>query len=266
MPLLIEYNMKFWSILILIFWLLGCRHDHQNPQGYAKIEIGERSLFIDKTEVTIGAFRNFILETGFVTTSDSLGWSGVFATHQGGWIPVTQANWEKPLGREIAADQLPVTHVSYYDAVAYCNWKKGRLPTAEEWDAAAGEKIIPGNVWEGPFPYHNSGKDGYLEEAAPVGHFEPNSFGLYDMFGNVWEWTSSSSSRSEMGQFYANGQLIDEAAMDGKIIKGGSFLCDESYCAGYIPSKYQITPEDSGMNHLGFRCVYDYQDLKPTSS
>lgn len=261
-----KFNMKYWAIIMVSIWFLGCSPTSLDIDGYVEVNISERSFFIDKTEVTIGAFRNFILQTGYVTTSDSLGWSGVFATNQGGWIPVTQANWEKPLGQEVADARLPVTHVSYYDAVAYCSWKNGRLPTAEEWDAAAGEKIKPGNVWEGPFPYHNSGKDGYLEEAAPVGQFEPNRIGLHDMFGNVWEWTSSSSSRSEAGQFYANGQLIDETAMEGKIIKGGSFLCDENYCSGYIPSKFQITPEDSGMNHLGFRCVYDYRDLKPSSS
>ncbi len=261
-----EYKMKLWSAVFLALGLIGCQQNSPSVNGYAVINREGESFYIDQTEVTIGAFRDFILQTGYVTTSDSLGWSGVFATNQGGWIPVTQANWEKPLGQEIGADELPVTHVSYFDAVAYCSWKNGRLPTAEEWDAAAGEKITPGNVWEGPFPYHNSGKDGYLEEAAPVGQFEPNANGLYDMFGNVWEWTSSNSERSETGQFYANGQLIDESAMKGKIIKGGSFLCDENYCAGYIPSKYQITPEDSGMNHLGFRCVYDYRDLEPAGS
>lgn len=258
--------MKYWLIAFFVLWLMGCQQNIQPIDGYAVIERSGQTLYVDQTEVTIGSFRDFVMQTGYTTTSDSLGWSGVFATNQGGWIPVTRANWEKPLGQEIGAAQLPVTHVSYYDAVAYCSWKNGRLPTAEEWDAAAGEKITPGNVWEGPFPYHNSGKDGYLEEPAPVGQFEPNAVGLYDMFGNVWEWTSSNSERSETGQFYTNGQLIDETAMKGKIIKGGSFLCDENYCAGYIPSKYQITPEDSGMNHLGFRCVYDYRDLEPAGS
>jgi formylglycine-generating enzyme required for sulfatase activity len=135
-----EYKMKLWSAVFLALGLIGCQQNSPSVNGYAVINREGESFYIDQTEVTIGAFRDFILQTGYVTTSDSLGWSGVFATNQGGWIPVTQANWEKPLGQEIGADELPVTHVSYFDAVAFCSWKNGRLPSADEWDAAAGEK------------------------------------------------------------------------------------------------------------------------------
>jgi sulfatase modifying factor 1 len=103
----------------------------------------------------------------------------------------------------------------------------------------AGDTVIVGNVWQGLFPYIDEGLDGYKVISAPVGQFMPNAKGYYDMFGNVWEWTSTLS---------PSGQ---------RIIKGGSFLCDYNVCQGYIPSKYQTTEDDSGLNHLGIRCLYE---------
>lgn len=197
-------------------------------------------LKVDKYEVSIGEFGQFIKEQEYITTADSLKWSGFFDVVQRNWIVAQEANWEKPDGRKKLGVNYPVTQVSYYDACAYCKWKGGRLPTADEWDAIAGDTVITGNVWQGIFPYEDEGIDGYEISIAPRGQFAPTENGLYDIFGNVWEWTTS----------------MDEEK-NARIIKGGSFLCDYNVCAGYIPSKYQTTLDDSGLNHLGFRCVYN---------
>lgn len=204
------------------------------------IWVNQLGLHVDEYEVSVGEFRRFAdLNPDYITTADSIGWSGVFDTQKGQWGMREKANWQKQDGHRITPDNHPVTQVSYMDACAYCNWKNGRLPTANEWDILAGKEVIKGNVWEGPFPYQDEGKDGYSKKIAPIGQFQPNAIGIHDLFGNVWEWTSTEKSKDEF------------------IIKGGSFLCDISYCSGYIPSKYQTTARDSGLNHLGFRCVYE---------
>ena len=112
------------------------------------------------------------------------------------------------------------------------------MPTEREWDIMAGPILTKGNYWEGFFPVIDKGKDGYQNQSAPVGSFEENEYGLKDIYGNVWEWTSTSK----------NGQ---------RIIKGGSFLCDINVCAGFTPGNHQLTDDDSGLNHLGFRCVFE---------
>ncbi|MEL6987149.1 MAG: SUMF1/EgtB/PvdO family nonheme iron enzyme [Bacteroidota bacterium] len=203
------------------------------------IRLPELNITVDQYEVSVNAFHKFVVESNYLTTADSIGWSGVFNIDSTKWDMTENANWERPDGLETANPNLPVTHISYFDACAYCAWKGGRLPTAKEWDAYAGKEIIIGNVWEGPFPFEDTGKDGYKHTPAPIGSFEPNSNGIHDLFGNVWEWTSTS-------------------LPDGSyILKGGSFLCDQNFCSGFIPSRFQTTSEDSGLNHLGFRCVYD---------
>jgi len=195
-------------------------------------------LEVDKFEVSTAEFAAFVKFENYKTTADSLQWSAVFNLDNNQWQALPMANWEKPNAKEKASEQIPVTQVSYFDACAYCKWKKGRLPTAKEWDVIAGKEVIRGNVWQGVFPILDLAEDGYDRVPAPVGSFEPNKNGIYDLFGNVWEWTSTQED-------------------DQMIIKGGSYLCDKSFCSGYYPDKYQKTPKDSGLNHLGFRCVYD---------
>ncbi len=228
---------KKYHIICCLLLLFSCS---SLPQKLEKVYIEKLKLEVDRFEVTIGQFREFIITNNYQTTADSFAWSGVFNLDTNSWDSIHHANWEKPLGKKEEDNNLPVTQVSYYDACAYCKWKNGRLPTAKEWDIIAGEEIIKGNVWEGPFPVFDSGQDGYFKSIAPIGQFSPNENNIHDLFGNVWEWTSTPSSTN------------DKAMM----IKGGSFLCDISYCSGYIPSKYQTTLKDSGLNHLGFRCVY----------
>jgi len=240
MKVLISNNkllFKSTFLFLILSWLIisGCDEKVMVPNN----PVGLSNIAADQYEVSIGEFRKFIESTNYTTTADSLDWSGYFDTEMKNWVVAENANWEKPDGRTKLGDEYPVTQVSYYDACAYCEWKGGRLPTAEEWDNIAGDTVITGNIWEGLFPYEDEGKDGYAIKIAPRGKFVQNENGLYDIFGNVWEWTSTWH------------ELKNE-----RIIKGGSFLCDYNVCAGYIPSKFQTTADDSGLNHLGFRCVY----------
>jgi len=231
-----------YSLFGLIF-LFSCKNAKTIPAPTNElISIPNHHFSTNKYEITVEEFGKFVKQHNYTTTADSFKWSGVFSLEKNGWEPVDFANWQKPDGQNKAAQNHPVTHISYYDAQAYCKSKAGRLPTANEWDVLAGDSVIVGNVWQGIFPILDEGKDGYKTVTAPVGQFKANQFGLYDVFGNVWEWTNSQSPQGQQGQ---------------QIIKGGSFLCDYEFCSGFIPDRFQTTDKDSGLNHLGFRCVYD---------
>lgn len=232
---------------------------NEAPEGMVYVEGAEdgdvESFYIDATEVTVGEFAQFIEATGYRTEADSFGWSGVFSTDEQAWIPVDGANWRYPLGKNepAASDDQPVTQVSLKDARAYARWRNAELPTEREWMWAAtqggehrnfpwGEAMLPdgeylGNWWQGPFPYRNEVADGY-EGIAAVKSFPATPNGLYDISGNVWEWTATINP--------ADGQSV---------IKGGSFLCSTSYCTGFDLQQRQYTPADSGLNHLGFRTI-----------
>lgn len=242
------------STLFALIFFFSCTSGPLPQEQLVWVEEG--GFWIDRYEVTVGAFREFVQTTSYRTTSDSLGWSGVFDLSLPGWAVVEGANWEFPDGKTPANPQEPARHISYYDACAYCAWKGGTLPAAEEWDLAAGHEPLPGNIWQGPFPYRDEGEDGYAARVAPVGKFPPNELGIYDMFGNVWEWTLSKFDGKHHGNAFIGGQLTPETIENGRIIKGGSYLCDDNVCSGFIPERFQVTPEDSGLDHLGFRCVF----------
>jgi formylglycine-generating enzyme len=195
------------------------------------------------------------------------------------WQYVPGASWREPTGpgSSIAGkDNHPVVHIAYEDALAYARWRRRELPTEAQWEFAArggrdgeddwssafdAEGKLIANSWQGIFPVYNTNEDGYAG-TAPVGCFRPNGYGLYDMIGNVWEWTSDWYRPGHPREKAINPtgpELQDLALTAGqspsRVIKGGSFLCASNYCARYRPAARQPQEVDLGAAHLGFRTV-----------
>lgn len=203
------------------------------------------------------------------------------------WSFTKQANWRQPKGPGSSIDGQdthPVVHISWYDAVAYAQWAGKRLPTEAEWEFAmrggqqnmmypwGNEKTELGsnyaNHLQGKFPYSNTVEDGF-EGSAPVKSFPPNAYGLYDMAGNVWEWTSDWYSAKYYTELAEKGGISDnpKGPEEGfevynnlekkKSIRGGSFLCNDDWCSGYRNARRMRNTPDTSMEHIGFRCVRD---------
>jgi sulfatase modifying factor 1 len=228
------------------------------------------SFLIDSTEVTVAEFAKFVEATNYKTEAEKYGWSGVFDFDAGEWRRVDGANWRHPDGKNSLANvNEPVCQISWNDAAAYAKWAGKRLPSEAEFEYAArgglqgkkyawGDELKPNgkflaNWWQGSFPDKNTVEDGFLSRA-PVKSFPPNGYGLYDMTGNVWEWTAD---WFDENYYSVSPKKNPQGAPQGteKSIRGGSFLCAENFCSNYRVAGRSRSAPDSGLNNLGFRCA-----------
>lgn len=255
-----------------------------------------RSFALETTTVTNARFAEFCEATGYRSEAERIGWSFVFAgllddaekwpvrvASVPWWRKVDGACWKAPEGQDSGiAERLdhPVVHMSWNDAKAFADWVGGRLPTEAEWEHAArsgkqedmrfwwgdeepDDETIFCNIWQGSFPDHNTVADGYLG-TAPVDAFSPNAAGMFNMLGNVWEWTSDPF-RVRSLKKPAKARNEQARAEGHRVVKGGSFLCHNSYCYRYRIAARIGMVTDSGASHLGFRVAYDRPNSKSAS-
>ncbi len=260
----------------------GILNDGEGPLRKSRISAFEMGA----TTVTNAEFEQFVAATGHVTEAERLGWSFVFwaqvpeavgptrgVPEAKWWRWVDGANWRDINGPGTQAKAWhpdhPVVQVSWNDARAYAAWAGGRLPTEAEWEHAARGGLgdvrfpwgmqepddtdyLPCNIWQGDFPKTNTHADGY-STTAPARSFAPNGYGLYNMVGNVWEWTSDRFSIKSLKK-QVRARL---AGMKGYYLsKGGSFLCHRSYCYRYRIAARSGTSPDSTTTHTGFRVIW----------
>ena len=265
---------------------VGFKEDGEGPIREVTLD----PFYIDATTVTNRQFGAFTKATHYKTEAEEFGWSFVFhlllppglydrlvdqtVLGLNWWVRVDGADWRHPEGPGSNIKKRwdhPVTHVSHRDARAYCEWAGKRLPTEAEWEAAArgglvqkryawGDELTPNgrhrcNIWQGDFPRTNTAEDGFVG-TAPVTSFAPNGYGLYCVAGNVWEWVHDYWCPS----FHVEGPRenpFGPPTGSRRVMRGGSFLCHDSYCNRYrVAARTSNTP-DSSTSNCGFRCVRD---------
>ena len=259
----------------------GCRpEDGEGPVRAVRIS----AFALDSCAVSSATFGAFVQDTGYVTQAEAFGWSfafdpqGATLDRPGSWWKRTEgACWRCPEGpgSDLSGRaNHPVTHVSWNDAVAYATWAGGHLPTEAQWEYAArgGLRQMPfpwgrtpptrryrANIWRGVFPQENSAADGYVR-TCPVAAFRPNRFGFYNMVGNVWEWTADWFSRDYHAKSGIGRDPTGPPFGEGKVLKGGSYLCHKSYCARYRVSSRMGSAPDVTTAHVGFRVAYSLSE------
>ncbi|WP_282095670.1 formylglycine-generating enzyme family protein [Epibacterium ulvae] len=267
--------------------LVGCRKEIIPGDGEAPLRKSRIKPFrMTATTVTNAEFQAFIEATGYITEAERIGWSFVFWQNvppevgptQGilnaeWWRRVDGANWRDINGpdteKTVWQPDHPAVQLSWNDARAYCDWVGGRLPSEAEWEHAArgglGEvrypwgdeepddgAYLPCNIWQGDFPHHNTGADGYLA-TAPAKSYAPNGYGLYNLVGNVWEWIADPYQVKSLKKD-VRARL---STMKGyKLSKGGSYLCHKSYCYRYRIAARSGNSPDSATPHQGFRVIW----------
>jgi sulfatase modifying factor 1 len=273
------------------------------PEERSAEDVTVTRFCLGKYEITNAQFAQFVEETGYVTIaerplsveqfpnlpeSERAPGSVVFRIpkplpdgsigYLSWWHWVPGANWRHPEGPESnleGRENHPVVHIAYDDAIAYAQWANASLPTEAQWEFAArgglvgkiftwGNQYSPkkANTWQGKFPLENQETDGYFR-TSPVGSFPSNRYGLYDMTGNVWEWTQDWYSNTHYHLAHKTNPKVEkeysfdpnEPEVPKHVVKGGSFLCAKNYCSRYRPSARQPESSDTGMSHIGFRLV-----------
>ncbi len=292
--------------------------DRHYPEERPAHEAELEGFWMDVHPVTNAQFAQFIAETGYVTGAEKppatqdypevpkenlVAGSAVFVqppnpvdlSQPAWWQYMPGANWRHPIGPQSSLaelDSLPVVHIDYQDALAYANWSGRQLPTEAQWEYAArggldgavyawGDELTPdgrrmANYWAGDFPWRNTKP--HAPAPTPPGTYPPNGYGLFDMCGSVWEWTSDiyqpfrnpeasregntaavSSSQTEQSPCCPPENIAPPSQQPTqfavRVIKGGSFLCSQDYCSRYRPAARFPQSQDTSTSHLGFRCV-----------